>query len=82
MAFERLAAEGKRNGIELLSVQERDNKAVLANVFVPDGQLQHFERMVADYVEEKTDRNGKPRDNKALLNTIGGILACHPGPMD
>ena len=76
LAFERLAAEGKGKGIELLSVQEHDNKAVLANVFVPDGQLQHFERLVAEYLEEKTDRNGNPRDNKKLLNTIGSIRAA------
>ena len=76
LAFERLASEGKSKGIELLSVQERDNKAVLANVFVPDGQLQHFERMVSDYLAAKTDRNGKPRDNKTLLNTIGSIRAA------
>lgn len=76
LAFERLAAEGKGKGIELLSVQERDDKAVLANVFVPDGQLQHFERLVAEYLEEKTDRNGNPRDNKKLLNTIGSIRAA------
>jgi len=76
LAFERLAAEGKGKGIELLSVQERDSKAVLANVFVPDGQLQHFERLVTEYLEEKTDRNGKPRDNKKLLNTIGSIRAA------
>ncbi len=76
LAFERLAAEGRGKGIELLSVQERDNKAVLANVFVPDGQLQHFERLVTEYLDEKTDRNGKPRDNKTLLNTIGGIRAA------
>lgn len=76
LAFERLAAEGKNKGIELLSVQERDNKAVLANVFVPDGQLQHFERLITAYLEAKTDRNGKPRDNKTLLNTIGSIRAA------
>jgi hypothetical protein len=76
LAFERLAAEGKGKGIELLSVQERDNKAVLANVFVPDGQLQHFERLVTEYLEEKTDRNGNARDNKKLLNTIDSIRAA------
>ena len=76
LAFERLAAEGRNKGIELLSIQERDNKVVLANVFVPDGQLQHFERLVTDYLEERTDRNGKPRDNKRLLNTIGSIRAA------
>ncbi|KJS69017.1 MAG: hypothetical protein JM57_10265 [Comamonadaceae bacterium BICA1-1] len=76
LAFERLAAEGKGKGIELLSVQERDDKAVLANVFVPDGQLQHFERLVTEYLEEKMDRNGNARDNKTLLNTVGGIRAA------
>ena len=76
LAFERLASEGKNKGIELLSVQERDGKAVLANVFVPDGQLQHFERLITDYLEAKTDRHGKPRDNKTLLNTISSIRAA------
>ena len=76
LAFERLAAEGKGKGIELLSVQEREDKAVLANVFVPDGQLQHFERLVTEYLEEKKDRNGNARDNKRLLNTVGSIRAA------
>ena len=76
LAFERLAAEGKGKGIELLSVQERDNKAIVANVFVPDGQLQHFERLISDYLDEKTDKNGKPRDRKSLVNTIGHIRAA------
>jgi hypothetical protein len=75
LAFEKLAAEGKRKGIELLSVQEVDGKAVLANVFVPDGQLQHFERLIVDYFEEKKDKNGNPRDNRKLLNTIASIRA-------
>jgi hypothetical protein len=73
LAFDKLAAEGKGKGIELLSVQEHDGKAVLANVFVPDGQLQHFERLVTSYLNETTDKNGRPRDNKKLLNTIGSI---------
>lgn len=73
LAFEKLAAEGKRKGIELLSVQELDGRAVLANVFVPDGQLQHFEHLISDYLTEKTDKNGTPRDNRKLLNTIDSI---------
>lgn len=76
LAFERLAAEGKSKGIELLSIQERDDKAVLANVFVPDGHLRHFEGLISDYLESKTDRNGKPRDNRTLLNTISSIRAA------
>ncbi len=43
---------------------------------MPDGQLQHFERLVTDYLEAKTDRNGKPLDHKKLLNTIGSIRAA------
>ena len=73
LAFERLASEGRGKGIELLSVQERDGRAVLANVFVPDGQLQHFEVLISDYLEAKTDRRGRPRDRKSLINTIGEI---------
>lgn len=75
LAFEKLAAEGKRKGIELLSVQESDGKAVVANVFVPDGQLKHFETLVADYLAEKTTVKGVARDNKKLLNTIDSIRA-------
>ena len=74
LAFDKLAAEGKGKGIELLSVQEDNTgKVVLANVFVPDGQLQHFERLITEYLAEKTDKNGKPRDNSRLLNTIDSI---------
>lgn len=76
LAFERLAAEGRGKGIELLSVQERDGTTFLANVFVPDGQLQHFEVLVTDYLEARTDRRGRPRDRKALINTIGEIRAA------
>jgi hypothetical protein len=76
LAFERLAAEGRGKGIELLSVQEQDGRAVLANVFVPDGQLQHFEVLISDYLEAKTDRSGRPRDRKSLINTIGEIRSA------
>lgn len=75
LAFEKLASEAKHKGIELLSVQEVDGKAVVANVFVPDGQLQHFENLVVDYLNEKKTTAGVARDNKKLLNTIGSIRA-------
>jgi hypothetical protein len=75
LAFEKLASEAKHKGIELLSVQEVDGKAVVANVFVPDGQLQHFEALVVDYLNEKRTAAGVARDNKKLLNTIGSIRA-------
>ena len=75
LAFEKLASEAKHKGIELLSVQEVDGKAVVANVFVPDGQLQHFEKLVVDYLNEKKTEAGVARDNQKLLNTIGSIRA-------
>lgn len=75
LAFEKLASEAKHKGIELLSVQEMDGKAVLANVFVPDGQLQHFEQLIVDYLNEKKTEKGVARDNKKLLNTIDSIRA-------
>lgn len=75
LAFEKLASEAKHKGIELLSVKEVDGKAVVANVFVPDGQLQHFENLVVDYLNEKKSAAGVARDNKKLLNTIGSIRA-------
>lgn len=75
LAFDKLASEAKHKGIELLSIQEVDGKAVVANVFVPDGQLQHFETLVVDYLNEKKTVAGVARDNKKLLNTIGSIRA-------
>lgn len=75
LAFEKLASEAKHKGIELLSVKEVDGKASVANVFVPDGQLQHFEKLIVDYLSEKKTAAGVARDNKKLLNTIGSIRA-------
>lgn len=73
LAFESLGNEPKK--IELLSVRREDNRT-FANVFVPDGQLAHFEKYVAEYLAEKKDRNGKPIDHRALLNTIESIRAA------
>lgn len=75
LAFEKLASEAKHKGIELLSIQEVDGKAVLANVFVPDGQLQHFEQLIVAYLNEKKTVKGVARDNKKLLDTINSIRA-------
>src|SRR5690349_13002368 len=67
LAFESLARE--RSGIELLNVKHEGN-VTRAAVFVPDGKLHIFESLVRDYLEAKTDKNGKPRDHKSLMNTI------------
>ncbi len=73
LAFESLARE--RSGIELLNVRYEDN-CTLATVFVPDGKLGHFERLIIDYLAEKRDKKGRARDNQRLLDAIRQIRAA------
>ncbi|MDK9723709.1 MAG: S8 family peptidase [Sterolibacteriaceae bacterium MAG5] len=73
LAFEKLHNETSH--IELLSIHT-EGEYTYANVFVPDGMLDHFEKKITDYLEEKKDKNGKARDNKPLLNTIESIRAA------
>lgn len=73
LAFASLSNDAQK--IELLSVRQDGNHTV-ANVFVPDGKLTHFEKCVTEYLQEKKDKNGNPRDHKALLNTISEIRAA------
>lgn len=73
LAFQGLANETQQ--IELLSVRT-EGDYTYANVFVPDGKLTHFEKYVAEYLEEKKDKNGNARDHRALLNTIASIRAA------
>lgn len=73
LAFESLARE--RSGIELLNVR-RDDPYTYATVFVPDGKLGHFEKLIRDYLGEKRDCKGRVLDNKALINTIQKIHAA------
>lgn len=78
LAFQSLADErskDSRKKIELLSIRQ-EGEHTYANVFVPDGKLEHFEKYVTEYLEEKKDKNGKARDHKPLLNTIESIRAA------
>ena len=72
-AFESLARE--RSGIELLNVRREDNRTH-ATVFVPDGKLDHFERLVRDYLAESRDKAGRPRDHQRLIDAIRQIRAA------
>ena len=72
-AFESLARE--RSGIELLNVRHDGNRTH-ATVFVPDGKLDHFERLIRDYMEERRDTAGRARDNRRLVNAIQQIRAA------
>lgn len=70
LAFQSLANDGQK--IELLSVRHEGDHTY-ANVFVPDGKLAHFEKYITEYLEEKKNKNEKPLDHRALLNTIESI---------
>lgn len=70
LAFESLARD--RSGIELLNVQEAE-AGIVATVFVPDGKLSHFERIVRDYLADRKGSTGKAFDHKALVDTIQAI---------
>jgi hypothetical protein len=58
-----------RQKIELLNVIQRDNKT-FATIFVPEGKLSAIESKLQAYLEEKKDKNGKPRDNLTLIDAI------------
>lgn len=79
LAFESLSYERSRDPrkqIEVLSIRSEDDTTI-ANVFVPDGMLSHFEQYVAEYLAEKRDKSGvKSLDHKALINTIASIRAA------
>ena len=73
LAFEKLPREAQ--GIELRSVRVRGD-ITFANVFVPTGKLDHFERLIQDYLGYKRNKNGHPIDNQKLLDTIRAIRAA------
>jgi len=70
IAFESLARE--RSGIELLNVRFEEQRTY-ATIFVPDGKLTLFEKLIRDYIEEKKSSNGRVLDHASLVNTIQQI---------
>lgn len=73
MAFEKLARE--RSGIELLNVRH-EGEITYATVFVPDGKLVHFEKLIHDYLSERHGAKGQALDNRPLIDTIREIRAA------
>ncbi|MEO5331200.1 MAG: S8 family peptidase [Magnetococcus sp. YQC-5] len=76
LAFESLARD--KQGIELLNVK-RDGDVTCATVFVPDGKLDHFEKLIRQYLDQDTPPStkhplGRPK-NQDLVETIQGIRA-------
>ena len=72
LAFESLARE--RSGIELRNVRHHDERTY-ATVFVPEGKLDFFERLLAAYLDESKDTKTGPK-NRTLLNAIAEIRAA------
>lgn len=78
LAFESLGNERSRNlsqQIEVLSVRV-DGDSTVANVFVPDGKLEHFEKYVAEYLAAKKNKNGDLIDHGKLINAIASIRSA------
>ncbi len=78
LAFESLGNERSKDPsqqIEVLSVST-DGNVTIANVFVPDGKLKHFEKYIAEYLAEKKNKNGDLLDHGALLNAIASIRSA------
>lgn len=70
LAAESLARD--RQGIELMNVRELGNQ-VLATVFVPQGKLTHFERLIEAYAEHRTGAGGRSLDNQSLIDAIRSV---------
>jgi hypothetical protein len=78
LAFESLGSERSRDPgqqIEVLSVRA-DGNATVANIFVPDGKLNHFEKYIADYLAAKKNKKNALIDNGNLLNAIASIRSA------
>ncbi len=78
LAFESLGNERSRNlsqQIEVLSVRV-DGNGTVANVFVPDGKLEHFEKYIAEYLAAKKNKNGDLIDHGKLINAIASIRSA------
>lgn len=70
LAAESLARD--RQGIELMNVRERGDQ-VLATVFVPNGKLAHFEKLIEAYAEHRTSAGGRLLDNQPLIDAIRSV---------
>jgi len=67
MAVESLA--DATQGVELLNVHH-SNGQVCATIFVPQGKLTVIEKKLQAYIDYKKDKNGKPLDNRKLIDAI------------
>lgn len=66
--------EDQRSGIEVMNVQEmgENEKTTFATVYVPEGKLKHFFKIIERYLNEIDKRSKKPK-NKKLIESIANI---------
>src|SRR6266513_809042 len=67
--------ESARQKIELVAINERDGK-VHATVFVPEGGLVRFERLLEDYNDPRRDTSKQRPKNEPLIAQIEHIRAA------
>jgi hypothetical protein len=70
LAAESLARD--RQGIVLMNVRTLGNQ-VLATVFVPQGKLTHFEKLIEAYAEHRTGAGGRSLDKQSLIDAIRSV---------
>ena len=73
LAVESLARDNQ--GIELLNVRHA-GEITRATIFVPDGKLDHFEKLIVAYLERRKDSRDRARDHRRLLDAIRQIRAA------
>lgn len=61
-----------RQGIELMNVRQQGNQ-MLATVFVPQGKLTHFEKLIDAYAEHRIGAGDRLRDNQSLIDAIRSV---------
>lgn len=67
--------EDQRSGIEVLVAKEQEGEnqnVTTATVYIPEGKLVRFFKIVEKYLEETSKRSGKPK-NKNLVESIATI---------
>jgi len=59
---------------ELLNIRyDTDNNKTYASVFITEGSLQDFEKKINAYFSRSKQKNGKPKDNQPLIDTIASF---------
>lgn len=73
--------EDTRQGIELLTVQERGGK-VFATVYVPDKKINAFVQKIEKYLKENTPRKGLPKHQTLGREYFGSSRSSSGSALD